>query len=319
VPARCVLITGISTYWGRELAARLQEDPQVERIVALGAPTPRRPPDRIEWIDVDPRSAELSTVLPRLGIEAVLHNDIHQFPEPGMSARRLHDLNVVGTLQLMAACERMPELRALVVRGSAAIYGSEPAAPQFFTEGLAMRYPLRTRFQRDIGELERLFDTFARRRPEVACTMLRLQPVLGPSIQTPIMRLLRLRVIPTYLGFDPPMQFLGEEDSVAVQLAALARGVRGPVNVAAMGTIPLSAALRRLGKVPLPVPHPLWPTVMAAAARVGAPLVTEDMSRFIRYGRGVDTTRMESELRFVPRLTTEELVDSLATKEFQVA
>jgi hypothetical protein len=52
--------------------------------------------------------------------------------------------------------------------------------------------------------------------------------------------------------------------------------------------------------------------VMSAAARAGAPQVTEDMSRFIRYGRGVDTTRMESELRFVPRLTTAELVDSLA-------
>jgi UDP-glucose 4-epimerase len=315
VPARCVLITGISTFWGRELAARLQEDPRVERIAALGTPEPRRASDRIEWIDVDPRSAELSTVLPRLDIEAVLHNDIHQFPEPGMSARRLHDLNVVGTLQLMAACQRMPELRALVVRGSAAIYGSEAAAPQFFTEALAMRYPLRTRFQRDIGELERLFDTFARRRSEVVCTMLRLQPVLGPSLQTPIMRLLRLPVIPIQMGFDPPMQFLAEADSVDVQLAALDRGVRGPVNVAAAGTIPLTAALRRLGKLPLPVPHPLWPTVMNAAARAGAPQVTEDMSRFIRYGRGVDTTRMESELRYTPKLTTAELVDSLASLE----
>jgi UDP-glucose 4-epimerase len=121
------------------------------------------------------------------------------------------------------------------------------------------------------------------------------------------------------MGFDPPMQFLGEEDSVAVQLAALGRGVRGAVNVAAAGTIPLTAALRRLGKIPLPVPHPLWPTVMAAAARAGAPRVTEDMSRFIRYGRGVDTTRMQSELRFEPKLTTAQIVDSLASRESAAA
>ena len=53
-------------------------------------------------------------------------------------------------------CDGLPTLRAIVVRGSASIYGSEPGAPAFFTEEDADRFPLRTRFQRDIGELERL-------------------------------------------------------------------------------------------------------------------------------------------------------------------
>ena len=52
----------------------------------------------------------------------------------------------------------------LVVRGSAAIYGCEGAAPSFFTEEMARRYPLKTRFQRDVGELEGYFENFARRR-----------------------------------------------------------------------------------------------------------------------------------------------------------
>ena len=49
------------------------------------------------------------------------------------------------------------------MRGSAAIYGCEGAAPLFFTEDLAREMPLRTRFQRDIGELEGCFENFARR------------------------------------------------------------------------------------------------------------------------------------------------------------
>ena len=52
-------------------------------------------------------------------------------------------------LQLLAACERTETLRTVVVRGSAAIYGCEGAAPLLFSEGMARRYPLKTRFQRD--------------------------------------------------------------------------------------------------------------------------------------------------------------------------
>src|SRR5205814_1912206 len=70
-------------------------------------------------------------------VDAIVHTDIPQFPEPGRAARQLHDVTVMGTLQLLAAAGDLPTLRTLVVRGSASIYGSEPAAPAFFTEDMA--------------------------------------------------------------------------------------------------------------------------------------------------------------------------------------
>ena len=93
----------------------------------------------------------------------------------------MHDINVIGSLQLLAACEKAPTVRAIVIRGSAGIYGAEPAAPQFFTEEMARLYPLRTRFQRDVGEIENYFETYSRRHPQVTCTMLRYQPTIGPA------------------------------------------------------------------------------------------------------------------------------------------
>ena len=48
----------------------------------------------------------------------------------------MHDINVIGSLQLLAACERSPSIRTIVVRGSAGIYGAEPNAPQSFDEGM---------------------------------------------------------------------------------------------------------------------------------------------------------------------------------------
>ena len=61
-----------------------------------------------------------------------------------MSARAMHDINVIGSLQLLAACEQSPTIRTIVIRGSAGIYGAEPHAPQFFGEEMTRLFPLRT-------------------------------------------------------------------------------------------------------------------------------------------------------------------------------
>ncbi len=114
-----------------------------------------------------------------------------------------------------------------MVRGSAGIYGSEPAAPQFFTEEMARLYPLRTRFQRDVAEIENYFDTFSRRHPRIVCTMLRYQPSVGPSLDSQITRYLSQPLVPTYMGFDPRLQFIHELDAIEALVAAIKNPVRG--------------------------------------------------------------------------------------------
>lgn len=318
LPTRRVLITGVSGPLGARVAARLAADPSVEHVVGIDT---RRPPaplaDRITFVEADlRRGADLARTLKLAAPHVVVHHDIVQFPEPGRDARTLHDLNVIGTLQLLAACDHLPGLRALVVRGSAAIYGSAPGAPAFFTESLA-RQGLDgsggTRFQRDVAELERLVEAFARRHPAVACTVLRLQPVIGAAVDTPIMRLFRAPVVPTFLGFDPRLQLLLDADAIGAIAAAVAVGVRGPVNVAGDGTVSLARSLRRLGKRALPIAAPLYAPTVAALARAGVvPPVDRDVVRYLRNGRGVDTTRMRRDLRFVPSHTTAEAIDAVA-------
>src|SRR3954453_11940590 len=204
---RRVLVTGAANRLGTVLVSELLTDPQTELVVALDTRAIELlPHDRLVYVDAALRSPDLARLLLPHRIDAIVHNDVLQFPEPGRSARLLHDTNVVGTLQLIAAAEHLPELRTIVVKSSAAIYGSEPNAPRFFTEAMADRFPLRTRWQRDVAESERLVSTFARRRPDVTCTLLRFQPVLGRTLDTPIMRLIASPVIPTWMGFDPIAQ-----------------------------------------------------------------------------------------------------------------
>jgi UDP-glucose 4-epimerase len=307
-------MTGVSGPLGARLATQLAADPAVEHVVGIDT---RRPPgalaDRITYVEADLRRGELAAILKVAAPHVVIHHDIVQFPEPGRGARQLHDLNVIGTLQLLAACSEVPGLRQVVVRSSASIYGSASGAPAFFTEDLARGATLRTRFQRDVGELERLVEAFARRHPAVHCTVLRLQPVIGTTLDTPIMRLFRAPVVPTFLGFDPRLQLLLDEDAIGAVVAAVRVPVRGPVNVAGDGTVSLTRMLRRLGKRALPIASPIYGPTVAALARAGVvPSLNDDVVSYLRHGRGVDTTRMRADLRFVPAHTTAEAIDVVA-------
>jgi len=306
VAGRRVLITGVANPFGARLAHRLAADAGVARVVGVDTrPVDPELAERIDVLAADLRSAELPALVRAAAVDTVVHNDIVQFPEPGRPRASLHDINVIGTLQLLTICDGLASLRAIVVRGSAAIYGSEPAAPAFFTEDDADRFPLRTRFQRDIGELERLVGAFARRHPAVACTVLRLQPVVGRDFDTPVNRLLRAPVVPTVLGYDPRVQVLDADDAVGALRRAVLHPVRGPVNVAADGVVSLSRALRHARRPALPIAAPLWgPLVGTARRAAGQPVLPDEIARYLRFGRGVDTTRMRSELRYRPKHST---------------
>jgi UDP-glucose 4-epimerase len=314
-PGRRVVITGIASHWGSELARRLETDPSIEFIAGIDTTEPAGDLERTEFIEADIRNPVLARILPGTKADTVVHCGILWYPEPGKSARALHDINVIGTLQLLAACEKTETLRSLVVRSSAAIYGCEGAAPSFFTEEMARRYPLKTRFQRDIGELESYFENFARRHGEITCCLLRYQPEIGPGLDVPLVRYLSLPVVPTQLGFDPRMQLLHAEDATGALATATRNPVRGPVNVAPRGTISLTKILRMAGRPTVPVPHPMFGPMFGQLGRwLGAADLYNDGVLLLRYGRGVDNTRLRNEVGYEPLFDAEGAVRDFASK-----
>ena len=146
---RRVVITGVASHWGGELARRLERDPSIEYLAGIDTGAPPVEPEQTEFLEADIRSTVLSRLLPGTEPDTVVHCGILWYPEPDKPSRVLHDVNVIGTLQLLAACEKSDTIRTIVIRGSAGVYGSEPHAPQFFTEEMTRLFPLRTRFQRD--------------------------------------------------------------------------------------------------------------------------------------------------------------------------
>ena len=311
---RRILITGVGSQVGSLLAQRLERDPEVEHVAGLDTRRPRIPLDRTEYIEADIRDPQIGRLIPATGADTIVHEQIVRQPGPAMSPLAMHDVNVIGTLQLLAACERVPTLRTIVIRGSAGVYGAEPHAPQFFKEEMAAMFPLRTRFQRDVAEIENYFETYARRHPAVSCMMLRYQPAIGSGLRTQITRYLTQPVCPTYMGFDPRIQLVDIEDALEALVAAVRNPVSGAVNVAGPGTIGLGKMIRLSGRRALPIASPLFGAVTSTGERLGLDAQSEDFQRLLRYGRGVDTRRLVEEVGFTPRWSTVQAVENWAQR-----
>ena len=309
---RRVLITGVGSHVGSLLARRLESDPEVEHVAGLDTRRPKIALERMEFIEADIRDPELARLIAPTGADTLVHEQIVRQPGPGMSSLAMHDVNVIGTLQLLAACERLPTLRTIVVRGSAGVYGAEPHAPQFFKEEMARLFPLRTRFQRDVAEIENYFDTYARRHTGVSCTMLRYQPAIGVGLRTQMTRYLSQPVCPTFMGFDPRMQLVDIDDALEALVAAVRNPVRGAVNVACPGTIGLARMIRLAGKRALPIAAPLYGAVTSTGRRLGLDTQSDDFERLLHYGRGVDTHRLTDEVGYTARRSTVEAVEAWA-------
>jgi len=86
-------------------------------------------------------------------------------------------------------------------------------------------------------------------------------------------------------------------------------GRAGTFNVGADGIIMLSQAIRRAGRIPLPVPgFGLWALDSLRRASRYTELNREQLD-YLSYGRVMDTTRMRRELDYQPKWTTAEAFD----------
>jgi UDP-glucose 4-epimerase len=236
-------------------------------------------------------------------VDTVVHTALNSGSVLGRSAAQ--EQTITGTMQLLAACQRSDTVRHIVIKSTTAVYGASSRDPAVFTEDMhAVGHPARG-YAHDAVEVENHVRGFLRRRPDIAVTVLRLGNLVGAGIDTALTRYLTMPVVPSPLGFDPRLQLLYETDAVEALAVATLRNRPGVYNVAGDGVLMLSQALRRGGRWRLPVPGPALSFVGALVRNVGVLEVSAEQSRYLNFGRVVDTTRLKTELGFSPRYSTD--------------
>jgi UDP-glucose 4-epimerase len=309
MPTRRVLITGLSTYWGGRLAQALEGDENIEAIIGVDNRDPTRELDRTEFVRVGTQHALLRRIVEAAEIDTVVDSRL-VVDSVTTSARKAHENNVIGTMNILAACAGST-VRRFVFKSSSHYYGTAQDDPAFFTESMGRPHPPKTRIERDIVEAESSVRDFAEKNPRVATTIMRFANVLGPDVRTSHTALFSLPLVPTILGFDPRYQFVHEEDVVAALGHAVRAELPGIYNVAADGVLALTEVIDLLGKRWAPVLPP-WGTGAAAAGmrRLGLRIPPEMLGQ-LRFGRGLDNRKLKAS-GFAYRYTSREAVIALA-------
>jgi UDP-glucose 4-epimerase len=308
---RRVLVTGLSTYWGGRLAQALESFEHVDAIIGVDSEDPTRELERTEYVKVTNQHSLLERIVRAAEIDTVI--DTRLVVNSLMAAPRIaHENNVIGTMNILAACTGSDSpVRKFVFKSSAHYYGAEQDDPAFFTEEMVRPHPPRTGLERDIVEAEQAVSEFAQRSPDVTVTVLRCANVLGPDVDTPFTRMFRLPAVPMVLGFDPRVQYVHEDDVVHALEHSAFHVCPGIYNVAGDGVLSFSEIIDLVGRAPLPILPP-WGTgaTTGLLRRLGFRIPDEVVNQ-LRFGRGLDN-RLFKATGFQYGYTTREAVIKLS-------
>ncbi|WP_433371301.1 NAD-dependent epimerase/dehydratase family protein [Streptosporangium sp. CA-115845] len=306
-----VLVTGVSRHIGARVASVLADDPDVDRVIGVDTVPPPSlsrdggvPLGRTEFVRVDLRSPDIAQVIAAADIDTVVHMSLVSAPPRSGGRALMKEHNVIGTMQLLGACQRSATVRRVVMRSTTAVYGSSPHDPAVFTENAEPAEPPSHGYAKDASEVEGYVRGFARRRRDVVVSTLRFANFMGPGVDSPLTRYFAQPVLPTVFGFDPRLQFVHEDDAVEVLRRMAMEDHPGTFNVAGDGVLLLSQCVRRVGLLPIPMPSSVFGLMGDLARGAGLVDFSPEQLRLMCHGRVVDTTLLSAALGWKPRFST---------------
>jgi UDP-glucose 4-epimerase len=305
---RVVLVTGVSRDLGAKFARTLAAD-EAYTVIGVDVIPPRHELGRTSFVRADIRNPIIVKVIGERAVDTVVHMAMVATPSGAGGRSSMKEINVIGTMQLLAACQKAEALTRLVVQSSVSVYGASPRDPAKFTEEMSARAQPRTGFGKDAIEVESYVRGLARRRPDLSVTTLRLANLMGAGVDSQVTRYLSLPLVPRVMGFDARLQFLHPTDAVAALLAATRMDLPGTFNVGADDMVTLSQALAMMGRPSVGVPRRFAPLVATLIRQAGLGAFSTDQVSALTYGRGMDTTRFVQATGVTPSYSSRQALE----------
>ncbi|MCB1038531.1 MAG: NAD-dependent epimerase/dehydratase family protein [Acidimicrobiales bacterium] len=301
-----VLITGMGGELGTRVANLLEADDSVTEILGMDLFPPRRRIFRSEFHRVEPGDRRKAVHLVRdFDPEVVVHVGIFE-PHSRTSPTEARLGTAASAVSVLGAAAKCPSLRAIVVRSGIEVYGRRRGAPTRPDESVEIAPT--SPFGRSLAHVEQVAEE-AGQLSGVPVTRLRLAPIVGPSIPSPLGRYLRLPAVAVDPLSELPFSLLHQEDACQAMVGAIDKGHDGPLNVIGPGAVTATQAVLMGRRIPVPVFGPGWWFAKVAAEMLGAPLPPHSQELLARGGTA-DGALGRLVLGLEPR-TTHEVVDQL--------
>jgi UDP-glucose 4-epimerase len=292
---------------GSLVAAQLEAEPWVGALVGIDVDPPRRRLRMAEFHLLEPSQRErIVDVVTKFNPHVVINLSVWE-PDARAGLAHARRFTADATTAIVGAAAECPALESLVVRSGIEVYGRERNTPTRPTENAALNPT--TEYGHMLANIERSARELGR-RVGIAVGKLRLAPVLGKHVPSPLGRLLRQPVVPFSMLADSPFAVVEDGDAARAFVAAAVRRLDEPVNVVAPGAITAVQAIVRGRRVPLPLVGPEWAIARQLSHLLGAP-IPDHVVELMHRGRLADGSKAMDALGFAPRLTTPEVIDHL--------
>ena len=257
--ARNVLVTGAADPIGERLVRLLLDDSRVQRIIAIsGRPTeslalPRD--ERLMTVQVDLRKGRrVQELLFGPARDAAINVVVHTGVSRADTGETRHAFDVEAVRSLIELGERHPTINRLVLRSAAEVYQRQRDLPVLIEEehpfNLDPNLPdwVRDRVEADITACARMGLS------RLQITVLRMAEALAIGTGSQLFDYLESAVCFRPAGYDPMINVLTIEDAAIALARATHSEAVGVFNIPGADTLPLSACIRKWGRIGVPVP-----------------------------------------------------------------
>lgn len=304
---RRVFVSGVGGELGTLIASMLEDEPWVGALSGIDADPPRRRLHRTAFHRIHPdEHDQIVEIITKFNPHVLVHVGVWE-PDARAAPRVAATLTNQAAISILGAAAECPALENVIVRSGIEIYGRAKGSLTRPSETAPVQPT--SEWGRTVAAIEH---TAARvgERVGVSIGAVRLAPVLGRHVPSPLGRLLRMPAVPFSLLADPPFAVIEDNDAARAIVAAAREGLSQPVNVVASGAITVLQAARRGRRLPIPLIGPDWGIARRISHMAGAP-IPDHVSEVFHRGRLADNARMQELLKMVPETRTSEVIDRL--------
>ncbi len=304
---RRVLVSGMGSELGSLVATMLEAEPWVGALEGIDVDPPRRRLRKAVFHRIEAhRRNQVVDVVTRFNPHVLIHIAVWE-PDARANTAHAKTFTQEAAVSFLGAAAECPAIEHIVLRSAASVYGRARGSLTRPDESAPINPT--TEFGRMAAQLEATANEVGR-RAGVTIGALRLAPVLGPHVPSPLGRLLRLPIVPFSALADPPFAVVRDTDAARALVAAARVGLAEPVNVVAPGAITAWQAIVRGRRLPLALVGPEWAMARRLSHFLGAP-VPDHVIELLHRGCLVDGGRAEELLGIVPAHSTPEVIDRL--------
>ena len=261
--SKTIAITGINSYFASTVLPRLQEDPEIEKIIGLDVTPWKGGFDKVTFYKEDIRSRKLVDIFK--DVDAVYH--LAFVVGEIQDKEKTYDININGSKNVFTACARN-KVGKVIYTSSMTAYGSHKDNPPVFTEESPLARNDDSYYNMSKVEVENFVSDFFKDYPEITLTILRAGLLCGPNINNMFSKLWSMKIGALHMGRNPNNQFIHEEDLGEALYLAYKKDIPGIFNVTADDAVPTKWCFKEAGVIVIPLPVSLLKVVADLAFKL---------------------------------------------------